>query len=288
MKTTANNILLAIGMADEKTIKRTEPFPDVESDEKIFEDSIECGRKGIFMQHITAIGALCAAIVFCIFAGWGISRLRAANTPADKDKREAREVLEAYMDACKEGDFEKAESMIWEKAVWYGTNEEGEEYVDLELTHETHLTDMQMLNRSGCRIIECSDIMDYIQEGIQAEKDMNEYYILKLRKQGKTELADEIEQRAAEPNDLEEIEKAYSFKIQIPDLPESMLEYLGNEEGQTDISVYWVNGKWMICPDVILFPTFGAKEELEELRAETEAAKAGTAAKSELAASGAE
>ncbi len=103
MKLTEMQLLQAIGQADEKLIERTAPK----------ESGDAAGKPLIRMRRRTfEILAVCAA--FCVFIGGGLlirslyqNNMQAPFSAASDDESEARDVLETFLNACKNGDREQ-------------------------------------------------------------------------------------------------------------------------------------------------------------------------------------
>ncbi|MBR5371306.1 MAG: hypothetical protein IK130_03740, partial [Oscillospiraceae bacterium] len=110
MKITNLSLLKAMQYADEKLVEQTAPFDDADTDGMPGTANIaEVTRKTRITRRVMEAAALCAAVVFCVLAVYGISRLNRTENPRtyadstpEEDAKAAREVVNAYLNAILE------------------------------------------------------------------------------------------------------------------------------------------------------------------------------------------
>lgn len=258
MKLTEMQLLQAIGQADEKLIERTAPK----------ESGDAAGKPLIRMRRRTfEILAVCAA--FCVFIGGGLlirslyqNNMQAPFSAASDDKSEARDVLETFLNACKNGDREQIMELSLIETVCSIIDEDPDSAKEWAAAYRDALASVRKY-----KIGSCEDITAYLKESRQTEQDLCELYAYGLKEKGKYEEAEKLLGDNPMLDYYDRAEKGYAFQAWLSGSPAGDWD-LFDQDGCV-ISVILYDGRWYVQPVEYLTPKMSeaGKEKLAQYRA---------------------
>ena len=234
MKLTEMQLLQAIGQADEKTVNRTAPRQPEET-----------GRLPIrIRRRALEMIAVCAAL--CIFVGGGflIRNLRGSQVPLTSyadDETAAREVLEQFLEACKNGDREKIleYSLIKVTCRVMDDPEQAEAEIQEYVDALSGIKDYQ--------IGESEDLTDRLDSIRQNERDQSDLRIYELESQGMHKEAEQYRQHSNACLDyFNRTDKMFGFHIILSISHEESGDSAEETEHLFQVKRY--DGKWYADP----------------------------------------
>ena len=248
MKITNLSLLKAMQYADEKLVEQTAPFDDADTDEMPGTARFaEVTRRTRITRRVMEAAALCAAVVFCVLAVYGISRLNRTENPRtyadstpEEDAKAAREVVNAYLNAILENT-----SASRKNALSLSLIEKLDELEENEDDPYRYLPDKDDVPQ-WCSIPDDYDgeNMDRVREEIKFRQLNREYEYLRALKEGLSK--EEADEYYNPENDVllnfyKTFERYYVF-------PLTYMDKEGDEYTTDTIAAIRIDTVWYVYP----------------------------------------